>query len=120
MLYDFQSQKSKGMNLRWQTRRRQRKNTWILKVYFIPPICRSRPTSAPSCDESTATGRRRSSAISVRRAALSDRSLNLDGCLYVRFFVFGWLFVFFGMFIVFDFNDGPVWVGLKISYLSTG
>ena len=36
----------------------------------------SAPTSAPSCDESIATGRRMSAAISERRPATSERSLD--------------------------------------------
>jgi hypothetical protein len=39
-------------------------------------------------------------------------------CVFV--FVFVVVRVFLGCSLFFDFNDGPVWVGLKISYLSTG
>ena len=54
---------------------RGRKKRWTKNKCLPPSPQTTPPASAPSCDDSMATGRRRSSAISVRRAALSDRSL---------------------------------------------
>ena len=118
----FRAKSQKVLNLRWQTRRRQRKNTWILKVYFSPPpyavadqpLLQAVTKALPQVEGGLLQSLSAAQLFPIGAWILMD-------AYSVRFcFCFCGCSCFLGCSLFFDFNHGPVWVGLKISYLSTG